>query len=291
VAQRAEPAPAIYHSSLSTAVLERIRARTRAFRFAALINLDRELSVQTKDYLTLLSHRYVDQGLRIAFLRPIKTPLLDIVSTGLPVLYDLDVATLTGHRVSAGRNAMILINEDGRVEFYSADLPQADSLRQVIEKSVLDHIDYSTLQPKAIQVFRLSSTLPQITIASIAHTERMTLTKVVRGPATVVILTGRCNECQLTQYVAAIADLDSQRPRGRQLVLLFTEAYSKEPEVLARLNSDIRQQVYQIVDDSYDPYVTRLAKEALTPFVAEVNESGRIVRAYPLSSETSPESR
>ena len=297
---KADPQPsqpfttqAIYKRTVS----DRFRAAVtrsvgKGWKVALLGVIEQPLPNAVFDYAEEISSLYKDRGLRVCMALADPSLLPGDRRRSLGVLPDrMDISAESGLPLQSGRNALLLLDSDGVVQFFMHGVPSVDDLRQLVQKSLGDTIQYDVSSHPIASLFIPGQDVPNMTIVRPAgNSQAQPLPTLFPEGGLLIVMTARCSDCQFETYLSRIRSVKQRlttKSPPEDVALLFSEPSTAPPSSVDVANDLFPGNVFTVAAASpvYDPLQTRFTTDALGPVLVEISTSRHVVSVSPLATE------
>lgn len=266
-----------YGDRLSNAALQAVHARFgSSWRHALVVILnDRVEDFHAHiSYLRVLRERYREDGLVAGCIAPAN---LATASEGqCHSVFKSD--NVDWAELLEARESVLVVSDEGRVEFGVLGVPPPDTLRQLAEKYSTGHVDYHLVGIGGLPRFVADGAVPDIAVTPLGKTTTVPLTDVARDGTTIVYFGSSCSTCNLGVYAPSLSTVARGRRAG-DIVVLFA-ASADDPRVTTTLRGAGLEgrPVYEVHSVS-TAYATRFAKTELDgkPIVVSIGPGGRVL--------------
>jgi hypothetical protein len=184
--------------------------------------------------------------------------------------------------LASGRENLLVVNADGRVEFTAPGTPPADTIRQVAERFARGHIDYEAVDPSGLPAFIAGSAVPDITLTRAGPADVVRLRSIARPGSTIIYFGAACSACSIRGYGPSLAKFVKGGP-VKDLVLIFATP-ADDPMVRDTLESaGLRGFPVFEVHSVSTAYATRFAswRAESGPLVVAVGNGARVESVSP----------
>lgn len=273
------PTTAQYGKHLSADFLRLLDGKAAArskHRFVLLMSIP---DFRAIEYLRVIGEKYKE------FIVPtiVSTSALDeAASVSPPAIVVPDWPAKTGLRLGQVNNLLLVVDDQGSVEFVAYGVPDIDVLRQLAEKYARDSIDYQGIELELQRVFAPGLPMPRLEVLRLASPGRaLNLAEVLPVGGRLFVITARCNACQIATYFLDIARLRSDAEAANiATALLITEpGIGLEALSPALVAPAIAENAFAVAREYffYDPVTTRIAETSDRPFVVDVARDHTII--------------
>jgi hypothetical protein len=243
-------------------------------------------------YMDVLYRKYRDHGLEIISVHE-GTPqqvqnIKQQFRLSFPVLNDANkyVQRAVGIDASHSHGGIVVIDSNLRVKFSSYQIPKEDDLRILVEKHLLNHVDYAYHNPQPYDFFRPGNRIPTLQVQSLNSNSVDALeSKDLAGKRLAVFLAD-CAPCKLANYIKQLADLEkSSAQLGHKLVALFTPNFSAEDLASYVQQYGVSTTIYFLQGEApqlYSEYATRYRIGDIGPILISFDEAGIVKTVGPL---------
>ncbi|GBC81884.1 hypothetical protein HRbin10_00999 [bacterium HR10] len=249
-------------------------------------------------YLNVLEHHYADQGLRAMIISS------DVESHAHWLHKDAHVnptivndETFKFYRAfrthpDHEHGSLVILDKQGRIEFFTYGIPSEDELRQLAEKYMVGSITYALAEDGLVARFVIGAPLPDLSLRSLDGGEQLVLNEAQRKNLILVIFTARCATCQIEHFMNELAAFRSEvarstRYRSHQFLVIFASNF-RQTSLLSYQSTGILPSSTYFLDQEPIPlekYATRYDISASRPTVVITDASGKVAEVAPLFSE------
>jgi hypothetical protein len=270
--EAAPPTSAQYGKQLSADFLRLLDANAAArakHRFVLLVSTP---DFRAIEYLRVIGEKYKESIVPTI----VSTSALDEAPAVNPsAIVVPDWPTKTGLRLGQVNNLLLVVDDQGMVEFVAYGIPDIDVLRQLAEKYAKDSIEYQGTELGLQRVFAPGQPIPRIEVVRLASPSgTLSLAEVLPGGGRLFVITARCNACQISKFFLDIARLlrDSAAANIATAVLITEPGIGLEELTPALVAPTIAENAFAVARGNlfYDPVTTRIAETSDRPFVVDI---------------------
>lgn len=249
-------------------------------------------------YLETLHQRYADRGLCVIGITTTAEDraglMREQVEVSFPLISDGHLRLHRAFHIHPAHRhgGLVVLDDQGRIDFFAQVIPPDDALRQLAEKYALGEIDYAPAKDRLAALFEVGMPLPGLPLTSLDGHEHLVLGERQGANLVLVIFTARCASCQLTQFIDSMGLFQTNlvhdsRYRHHRLMVIFAPNFDRDLLTSYQRTGTLPALTY-VVDESidlYDEYATRYDDSDMRPLVVLTGSSGQIVAVDPLSFE------
>jgi hypothetical protein len=251
-------------------------------------------------YINNLHKRYVDRGLRVVGIYSNPQNQIESLRQGagvdFPLILDDEFQLHRAFHIHPAHThgGLTVVDNQGRIDFYTQRIPVKDQLRQLAEKYALGQINYTPSQNPLAAHFKVGAPIPDLFLTSLDGDDHLVLDATHAANLALVIFTASCSSCQLKQFVNDIplvqASLASDsRYRRHSLIVLFGPNFDRALLASYQRSGALPPSTYVLGEDRLDDeYNTRFETSTTQPLVVLTGASGKItaVSSLPLNGGT-----
>lgn len=291
--------PLSYHSVIDQAIVKKLDGIVGGqWRYLMLAFVSTMKVTPRLKYLDILHRRYVDQGLKVVGIYnssedQIRT-LREEARVSFSLLRDEACQLHQAFHIPPGHShgGLVVLDEQGRIDFFAQEIPVEDQLRQLAEKYALGEINYASAQDSIAAQFKLGAPLPLLPATRLDGKEYVVIGEAQTANLALVVFTGQCASCQVEHFIDAVglfqAKLVSDRRyRDHRLAVLFTPNFDRTMLTSYQESGKLPLSTYILssLAPLYDEYATRYEDSGGRPIVVLTGFSGEVVAIKPLSVE------
>jgi peroxiredoxin len=141
-----------------------------------------------------------------------------------PVLIDSKNNIRTLFHLEHHGYGLFLIDPSGSIQFSASQLMPRDSLRQLVERYVVERIDY---EPHGSLIeLQAGDDIPAYRIREVRSGAELTLKDLDLLGASLIFFRADCSSCRLSSYLKAVEQVSSTHVRDEKVYLIFSRGFS-----------------------------------------------------------------
>lgn len=243
-------------------------------------------------YLNVLHQRYASQGLKIVGVsdgtESQTKRLSEEAEIAFPLVSDEGFELHRAFRIHPAHQhgGVIVLDRQGRIDFYTLIFLHEDELRQLAEKYALGEISYNPIEAGLATRFKVGAPLPELSVSSIDGRKHLMLGKAQAADLALVIFNASCSSCQLAQFINELGSFQDKLSREHpyhRLVVVFTPNFDRAMLAAYQRAGALPGSTYLLENGTFwSEYATRYNEAAIRPTVIMTGKSGEIVAVHSL---------
>jgi hypothetical protein len=281
--------PPPYHSSVEPLIVRKLEHVVGGdWRYLLIAFVPPTEADPRLQYLNVLHRRYAEKGVKVIGLsggpKGQVSRLIEKARINFPFISDQEFHFHRAFHIHPAHShgGLVVLDKEGRIEFYTPVLPQKEELRQLAEKYALGEINYIPVEAPLAVRLKIGAPLPELALRRIDGRHSMTLGKTAAANLALVIFGAGCSSCQMDQLIEKLRLFRNTLRRDHpdyRLIIVFTAADDLASLASYQKVRALPAAAYRLEETSslYDEYQTRYADTATRPIVVMTGKSGEIV--------------
>lgn len=284
-----------YHSPAAPAAVQELRNQLRGEWKYLVLAFSNDLSMDSLRYFDTLARAHGSRDFKLAVVthaaprdvarfRLTSSPLLAIVSDNTLFIHK-SLHVPAGHR----HENLVILDREGRLEFWNQSRPSPDELRQLVEKYANGAVDYEIKTTGLFARLAVGAPFPDLTLVPINGLGTGGTPAV--NNATIVAFAVGCVSCELNNRLEQI-ELLNRRVRatpGRRFMMIVPASdptWTKSLQVFVRTDGVASTDIFKFSPHGaeVDSYWTRYRWADARPMVIDTGLFGEITAIHSLDA-------